>query len=320
MHKSDNPIIFHIPRFLEYCEIEKGLSPTTTRNYHNFLKTFKYWLEEQKLEGLKPHELTPEHIWDYRVFLSRKQDSKGNYTKKTTQNYYLIALRNLLTYFAEKDIVSLPSEKIKLPKLTDRDKAIKFLKFDQVEKLMAMPDISDLGGLRDRAMLEVLFSTGMRVSELTSLNVRSFNVEALKKGNFNDQELTITGKGGSTRTIYFSDRALEWLAKYLKTRQDMYKPLFINYKKDDEDNEHRLTPRSVERAMRKYAAMAGLPVEATPHTLRHSFATDLLQQGADMRSVQELLGHKNIVTTQIYTHVTNPHLRDIHKKFHSGKK
>lgn len=320
MHKSDNPIAFHIPRFLEYCEIEKGLSPTTTRNYDNFLKTFRHWLEEQKLTTLKPHELTTEHIWDYRVFLSRKQDSKGNYTKKTTQNYYLIALRNLLTYFAEKDIVSLPSEKIKLPKLTDKDKAIKFLKFDQVEKLMAMPDISDLSGLRDRAMLEILFSTGMRVSELTSLNIRSFNVEALKKGNFSDQELTITGKGGSTRTIYFSDRAFTWLAQYLKTRQDMYKPLFINYKKDDEDNEHRLTPRSVERAMRKYATMAGLPVEATPHTLRHSFATDLLQQGADMRSVQELLGHKNIVTTQIYTHVTNPHLRDIHKKFHSGKR
>lgn len=319
MHKSSQPIAFHIPTFLEYCEIEKGLSPTSTRNYDNFLRTFTKWLQEVKLASLKPHELTPEHIWNYRVYLSRKKDKHGNYTKKTTQNYYLIALRNLLNYFTEKDIISLPSEKIKLPKLTDKDKAIKFLKFDQVEKLMNMPDVTDTSGLRDRAILEVLFSTGMRVSELTSLNIRSFNVEALKKGNFSDQELTITGKGGSTRTVYFSNRALKWLAQYLKTRKDMCNPLFINYKKDDEENDHRLTPRSVERAMRKYATMAGLPVEATPHTLRHSFATDLLQQGADMRSVQELLGHKNIVTTQIYTHVTNPHLRDIHKKFHSGK-
>ena len=320
MHKSDNPITFHIPHFLEYCEIEKGLSPTTTRNYDNFLKMFKRWLEEKNIAGLKPHELTPEHIWDYRVHLSRKQDTKGRYTNKTTQNYYLIALRNLLTYFAEKDIVSLPADKIKLPKLTDKDKAIKFLNFDQVEKLMKMPDLSKPEGLRDRAILETLFSTGMRVSELTALNLRSFDVQNIIKGKITEQELTISGKGGSTRTIYFSSRSLEWLAQYLKTRKDMMLPLFINYKKDDDDNDHRLTPRSVERLMRKYATMAGLPVEATPHTLRHSFATDLLKQGADMRSVQELLGHKNIVTTQIYTHVTNPHLRDIHKKFHSGKK
>lgn len=320
MHKSDNPITFHIPTFLEYCEIEKGLSPVSTRNYDNFLKNFTKWLGKQKLSALKPHELTPEHIWNYRVYLSRKKDAHGAYSKKTTQNYYLIALRNLLNYFAEKDIVSLPSEKIKLPKLTDKDKSIKFLKFDQVEKLMSMPDVSKPDGLRDRAILEILFSTGTRVSELTSFNIRQFNVQNLIKGKFNDQELTISGKGGSTRTVYFSDRALKWLSEYLKTRKDMWAPLFINYKKSDDENDHRLTPRSVERMMRKYAVMAGLPVEATPHTLRHSFATDLLQQGADMRSVQELLGHKNIVTTQIYTHVTNPHLRDIHKKFHSGKK
>ncbi|OGH91784.1 MAG: hypothetical protein A2534_04640 [Candidatus Magasanikbacteria bacterium RIFOXYD2_FULL_39_9] len=321
MRKSDNPITFHIPTFLEYCEIEKGLSPISTRNYDNFLKIFTNWLKETGLANLKPHELTPEHIWNYRVSLSRKKDKHGNFAKKTTQNYYLIALRNLLNYFAEKDIISLPSEKIKLPKLTDKDKAIKFLKFDQVEKLMNMPDLSRPDGLRDRAILEVLFSTGMRVSELVALNLRNFNVEDLKKGKFNDEELTISGKGGSTRTIYFSERALQWLAQYLKTRKGMQSPLFINYKKGgDEENDNRLTARSVERMMRKYATMAGLPVEATPHTLRHSFATDLLQKGADMRSVQELLGHKNIVTTQIYTHVTNPHLRDIHKKFHSGEK
>ncbi|HSR88962.1 MAG TPA: tyrosine-type recombinase/integrase [Candidatus Udaeobacter sp.] len=319
MQQSNKPIPQHILTFLEYCEVERGLSPVTTRNYNNFLRTFTAWLAESNLSSLKPHELTPEHIWSYRVYLSRKKDSKGKYTKKTTQNYYLIAIRNLLNYFAEKDIISLPSEKIKLPKLTDKDKTIKFLKFEQVEKLMQMPDLSAPEGLRDRAILEILFSTGMRVSELTSLNIRQFNVADLTKGKFTDQELSISGKGGSVRTIYFSNRALTALANYLKTRKDMYAPLFINYKKDEEDNEHRLTQRSVERLVRKYTVMAGLPVEATPHTLRHSFATDLLQQGADMRSVQELLGHKNIVTTQIYTHLTNPHLRDIHKKFHSGK-
>ncbi len=319
MEKSNKPIPQHILTFLEYCEVEKGLSPVSTRNYDNFLKIFTKWLKESKLESLKPHELTPEHIWSYRVYLSRKKDSKGKYTKKTTQNYYLIAVRNLLNYFTEKDIISLPSDKIKLPKLTDKDKAIKFLKFDQVEKLMKMPDTSMPEGLRDRAILEVLFSTGARVSELTSLNITQFNVENLIKGKFEDQELSISGKGGSTRTVYFSNRTLKCLADYLKIRKDMLSPLFINHKKDESDKDHRLTQRSVERLVRKYATMAGLPVEATPHTLRHSFATDLLQQGADMRSVQELLGHKNIVTTQIYTHLTNPHLRDIHKKFHSGK-
>lgn len=319
MQNSNKPITQHILTFLEYCEVEKGLSPVSTRNYDNFLKTFTRWLAESKLSSLKPHELTPEHVWAYRLYLSRKKDSKGQYTKKTTQNYYLIALRNLLNYFAEKDIISLPSDKIKLPKLTDKDKTIKFLKFEQIEKLMKMPDTSTPEGLRDRAILEVLFSTGMRVSELTSLNIRQFNVGDLVKGKFADQELSISGKGGSVRTVYFSNRTLKCLADYLKTRNDMLSPLFINYKKDDTDKEHRLTQRSVERLVRKYTVMAGLPVEATPHTLRHSFATDLLQQGADMRSVQELLGHKNIVTTQIYTHLTNPHLRDIHNKFHSGK-
>lgn len=309
----------HISNFLDYCEVEKGLSPVSTRNYHNFLKMFIGWLETKNLKGLKPHELSPDHIWDYRLYLSRKKDSHGKYNKKTTQNYYLIALRNLLNYFVEKDIVSLPAEKIKLPKLTDKDHAIKFLRFEQVEKLLLMPDTSNNDGLRDRAILETLFSTGMRVSELMSLNINQFNVQNLISGKFGDQELSISGKGGSTRTIYFSNRTLEWLAKYLKTRQDMYPPLFINYRNDKKDNEHRLTQRSIERLVKKYAVMAGLPVNATPHTLRHSFATDLLEQGADVRSVQELLGHKNIVTTQIYTHLTNPRLKDIHKRFHSGQ-
>jgi len=321
MQESATPIIKLIPDFLEYCEVEKGLSPITTRNYHNFLRLFVNWLRDNKYDHLKPHQLTAKHIWDYRLYLSRKKDERGAYIKKTTQNYYLIALRNLLSYFMAKDIIALPSEKIKLPKLTDKDKSIKFLKFEQVEKLLAMPDTTTEEGLRDRAILEILFSTGARVSELVSLNIRQFNLNNLIKNKFTDQELSISGKGGSTRTIYFSNRALKWLSAYLKTRKDIYPPLFINYATNDRDenDDHRLTSRSIERIVKKYTNMAGLPVDATPHTLRHSFATDLLGHGADMRSVQELLGHKNIATTQIYTHLTNQHLREVHKKFHSGE-
>lgn len=318
--KSFNiPIIKHIPDFLDYCEVEKGLSPVSTRNYHNFLKVFVTWLKNNNLSDLKPHELTPDHIWDYRLYLSRKQDDKGHYIKKTTQSYYLISVRNLLNYFTEKDITALPAEKIKLPKLTDKDKAIKFLNFEQVEKLLKMPDTTTVIGLRDRAILEVFFSTGMRVSELTSLNINFFDRHNLLTGEFNDLELSINGKGGNTRAVYFSNRSLKWLANYLKTRNDLLSPLFINYQRNQND-EHRLSPRSVECLVKKYTIMAGLPVDATPHTLRHSYATDLLDQGADLRSVQELLGHKNIVTTQIYTHVTNKQLREVHRKFHSGKK
>lgn len=319
MKKSTIPLIKHVSDFLDYCEVEKGLSPVSTRNYHNFLKVFITWLKEHDLSDLKPHELTADHIWDYRLFLSRKRDTRGHYLKKSTQSYYLISIRNLLNYFTDKDIIALPSEKIKLPKTNIKDRKIKFLNFEQIKKLLDMPDQSKVSGLRDRAILEALFSTGMRVSELTSLNINQFNKINLLNGKFDDMELGITGKGGNTRPIYFSNRSLSWLAKYLKTRNDLYTPLFINYQRN-KDDEHRLSPRSIEIIVKKYTIMAGLPVDATPHTLRHSYATDLLAQGADLRSVQELLGHKNIVTTQIYTHVTNKKLRDVHKNFHSGKK
>jgi len=322
MKNSKIPLIKHIPDFLEYCEVEKGLSPITTHNYDNFLRTFVIWLKNNDLEGIKPHEINDKHIWNYRLYLSRKQDRKGNYIKKTTQNYYLIALRNLFSFFTLKDVQSLPSDKITLPRLTQKDKKIKFLKWQQVEKLFDMPDITQVSGLRDKAILEALFSTGMRVSELTSLNVSQFDIKKLLSGKFKNLELDISGKGGSLRTIYFSKRCLKWMSKYLKTRQnDMYPPLFIGYSRNiPDESEHRLGIRSVERLVKKYTVMAGLPVDATPHTLRHSYATDLLEQGADLRSVQELLGHKSIMTTQIYTHVTNTKLREVHKKFHSGRK
>lgn len=316
MNKSNISVIKHIPNFLEYIEIEKGLSTVSVKNYHNFLLVFVTWLKGNNLSDLKPHELTTDHIWDYRLHLSHKKDYKGSLLKKTSQSYYLRSLRALFNYFADKDIICLPAEKIKLPKLTDKDKKIKFLTVEQIEKLLSMPDVSTPGGLRDRAILEVLFSTGMRVSELTSLNIRQFDVNHIDK--INDMELSIAGKGGSVRVIYFSSRAIKWLAMYLKQRNDMLTPLFINYKSNSDTNdEHRLTPRAIESFVRKYTTMAGLPIEATPHTLRHSYATDLLQQGADLRSVQELLGHKDIGTTQIYTHVTNPRLKEVFKKYHS---
>lgn len=318
MQHSKTSIIKHISKFLEYCEVEKGLSSASIRNYQNFLKPFIEWCADHGHTHLKPQQLSPDHIWGYRLYLSRKHDSRGRIIKKTTQSYYLIALRNLLKYFADKDIAALPADKIKLPKLTDKDKAIKFLRFEHVEKLMEMPNINNPQGLRDRAILEILFSTGMRVAEATSLNIKQFDRQGLRRGTLTEYELPISGKGGRTRTIYFSSRALSWLGRYLATRKDLSPALFVHYRADKSVSERRLTTRSVERIIKRYVHMAGLPVDATPHTLRHSFATDLLSQGADLRAVQELLGHKNIVTTQIYTHLTNPELRKAHRRFHRG--
>lgn len=295
MKKSDKAIRDHIFDFLEYCEIKKGMAVNSIKNYDNFLKAFVEWLEKNKLHNLPPHKLSAKHINDYQIFLTEKRDKNDNRIKKTSQNYYLVALRSLMQYFVSNDIGSFDPVKIKLPKLTAHDKAIKILNSGQIKRLFDMPDVSKPDGLRDRAILEALFSTGLRVSELTSLNINQFKSPKM--------DVSISGKGGKVRHINFSKRALGWLFKYIKVRKDMYTPLFINYRKDDNDDEHRLTARSVERLVRKYTTMAGLPVEATPHTLRHSYAADLLKQGVDMHSVQELLGHKNIVNTQIYSNV-----------------
>lgn len=317
MQHSSKPINKLIIDYLEYCEVVKNLSNKTLENYSRFLNKFTEWLSKNNLKNIKPHELNERHIWNYRLFLSR---SLGNHTrqslKKTTQNYYLIALRGLLSYLVEKNINSIPPDKIKLPKLTDRDKQIKFLNLSQIKKLLNKPNLKTTIGLRDRAILESLFSTGLRVKELVSLNIEQFNFEEIKKTQ-SSIELSITGKGGRTRTIYFSQRCLYWLIKYLITRKDKSKALFINYSSPSPEADPRLTSRSIENIVKKYTQMAGLPIEATPHTLRHSYATDLLGKGADLRSVQELLGHKNIVTTQIYTHVTNKKLKKDFDKFHS---
>ena len=314
MKKSEKTIIKHIPDFLDYCEVEKGLSDRTQKDYNQYLKKFVEWLKNTKKEALLPHELTSDDIWAYRLYLSRYTDKKGRPLKKITQNYYLIALRALLSYFAAKDIVSLPADKIALPKDARAEKTVKFLNLDQIEKLLLAPDIKTPQGLRDRAILETLFSTGLRIAELVSLNKEQFANIRDKK----DLELGIIGKGGHPRTVYFSERALSWLKKYLETRKNKEKALFIHYRAR-KDAEARLTNRSIERIVKKYAILAGVPIFTTPHTIRHSYATDLLNQGVDIRTIQEFLGHRSILTTQIYTHVTNKRLRDIHRQFHSGK-
>lgn len=314
MKKKSQSIIRSIPGFLDYCEIEKGLSDNTQKNYQRYLAKFVEWLKSKDLEELKPYELASEHIWDYRLYLSRFQDSKGIPLKKITQTYYLIALRALLSYFTAKDIVSLPADKITLPKDIKREKTVKFLNLEQIKRLLDMPDTNNIIGLRDKAILESFFSTGLRIAELVSLNLEQFDNIKDKK----DLEIGIVGKGGKPRTVYFSERALKWLIKYITTRKDGLKPLFINYR-SRKDAQARLTSRSIERIVKKYTVLAGIPIFTTPHTLRHSYATDLLSQGVDLRTIQEFLGHRNIATTQIYTHVTNKRLRDVHRKFHSLK-
>lgn len=319
MNKSNKPIIDHIIPFLEYSDVEKGLSQKTIKNYDNFLRKFTDWLHHTNNAALKPHQLTDKHVWDYRLYLSRTINAiKKVNLEKSTQSYYLIALRGLLDYFSHIDIQSLSSEKISLPK-DRKEKKIKFLNALQIEKLLLAPDTTTIQGLRDRAIVETLFSTGLRVAELVSLNRSQINETGVLSGKIKDLEVPITGKGDRTRVVFFSSRAVGWIIKYLNKRNDFDPALFVHIKSRKSVSSMRLTPFSIERIVKKYAKITGLDVLATPHTIRHTFATDLLNQGLDLRTIQELLGHKNIATTQIYTHVTNKKLRDIHRKFHSGK-
>ena len=303
----------HINDFLEYLEIEKGCSKLTIRDYRHYLETFAKWhttsLPDQSLEKLSLSD-----VRKFRVYLANRVDNKGQMLKKVTQNYYVIALRSMLRFMIKNDIPTLEPSKIDLPKTESR--SLKFLEREQVERLVTMPDTTKEDGTRDRAILELLFSTGLRVSELVGLNHEQINIER--------REFGVVGKGGRARVVFISDRAAEWVARYVAMRVDVFKPLFIRYsgaviEADDGEN-MRLTARSIERIVKRYVLEARLPVDATVHTMRHSFATDLLTNGADLRSVQEMLGHKNIATTQIYTHVTNKQLRDVHKAFHSGNK
>lgn len=310
MRKSNQPLPYHIPDFLDWLEIEKGLSPKSQENYHSFLKKFLIWLAKNKLEKIKPHQLTPEHLWRYRLFLSRQTvGKKKEPLKRSTQNHYLIALRSLLTYFTQKDILALPPEKVSLPKEKEKE-IVRFLTLEQIERLLASPDPSSKVGLRDRAILETFFSTGLRVAELVNLDREQIRIRPTTK----TLEISITGKGGHPRTVYFSERAILALRDYLTSRNDKTKALFINY--HGRKPLTRLSIKGMERIVKKYAVAEGLPVDTSCHTLRHSFASDLLRKGVDLRIIQEFLGHRNIATTQRYAHVTKPHLKEIHRKFH----
>ncbi len=295
--------------FLEYLQVERGSSPLTIRNYKHYLSRFLIWMDSQGIrEDLK--DINAEIVRSFRVFLSNLPGEHGNQMTRRTQGYHVIALRSFLKWLIKNDFAVMAPDKIDLPKVEERQ--VKFLSGEQVDRLLNAPSLSTIQGKRDKAILEVLFSTGLRVSELTKLDRDKINMDR--------REFGIIGKGGKARVVFLSSRAADWLIKYLNERPDRFKPLFIRHKGRIDpvmpDDKMRLTPRSVQRLIKKYSHKIKLPVEVTPHVMRHSFATDLLMAGADIRSVQEMLGHKNISTTQIYTHVTNKQLRDIHSAFH----
>jgi len=302
-----------IEEFLEYLEIEKNCSPLTLRNYKHYLNRFSDWLKDN-FTKIDLSSIGLEVIKKYRVFLSRFIAKNGSPLSRITQSYHVIALRAFLRFLTKNDYRTISPEKIELPKAESR--SLKFLTTEQVERLLAQPEISKPQGLRDKAILETLFSTGLRVSELVSLNRDQIDLER--------REFSVIGKGRRLRVVFLSKSAAEWLKKYLDLRTDSWPPLFIRMVNKPEivqdGKKLRLTARSIQRIVKKYVKKAKLSVDATVHTLRHSFATDLLMAGADIRSVQELLGHKNISTTQIYTHVTNRQLRDVHEAFHGKGK
>lgn len=296
--------------FLEHLEVERNVSRLTIRNYSHYIRRFMDWFAEHGHTDLT--ELDLDVIRGYRVFLARYQDDQGRTLSKTTQSYHIIALRSWLKYLIKRDVPVIHPEKIDLPKAESH--SMKFLNTEQVERLLTQPDLSSKTGLRDRALLEVLFSTGLRVSELVSLNR-----DQIDTGR---NEFGVIGKGRRPRVVFLSDRAADWVERWLATREDNWRPVFIRLARNKPDlladgEEMRLTSRSVQRTVDSYCRKAKLAVKISPHGIRHSFATDLLANGAGLRDVQEMLGHKNIATTQIYTHVTKPQLKKIHGKFHT---
>lgn len=304
-----------ITDYLEYCEIEKNLAQSTIRMYDFYLNDFLAWAKKYlDKETVNHKDLDSEIIRKYRLYLNRRKSTKApDGYKRSTQKTFMVAIRAFLKYLlVEKDLDVISPDQIILGK--EGDRVPKVLNEEQLERLFSVQDMSKISGLRDRAILETLFSTGLRVSELVGLDVEDID---LKTGEF-----TVIGKGRKARTVYLSSSARKWLRRYLQTRQDEFIPLFLRYsgksmdENDPEGESLRLSARSVQRMVKKYGTRAGLAVDATPHTLRHTFATGLLQEGADLRSVQELLGHSDVSTTQIYTHVTNARLQDVHKKFH----
>lgn len=301
-----------VDQYLTYLKLEKNYSEKTLESYSHYLNRFLEWAEIGS-----PKQISPTLVRDFQIKLYDYKNEHGRKLNTRTRNYHLIALRSFLRYLIiECDLDVMPPEKINLAKLEDRE--IKFLSAEQLERLLRAPNRSSQLGKRDRALLEFLFSTGLRVSELVSIDRNQLN---LKTG-----ELSVVGKGGKARLVFISDRAKETLKIYLAARGDAYKPLFIRFRgprvdpAEVNDDSFRLSVRSIERLVGKYILRAGITVDATPHTLRHSFATDLLRGGADLREVQEMLGHANVATTQIYTHVTNERLHEVYRRAHSGNR
>ena len=289
--------------FLEYLEIEKGRGLKTVENYDRYLIRF---LKQSGVD--RPADITENVVRDYRLWLNRQNNKQkvGGTLKKNTQNYHLIALRAFLKYLIRRKVVSLAPDSIELAKTPARN--LDLVTSTELERLLSSPDVKELKGLRDRAILELFFSTGLRVSELCGLNQDSIDLTR--------DEFSVRGKGEKVRVVFLSSAAKDSMRAYLKGRKDMEEALFVGLSHINKNNE-RLTPRSIERLVRYYATKAGISKKMTPHVLRHSFATDLLQNGADIRSVQMMLGHSSVSTTQIYTHVTDKHLKEIHKSFHA---
>lgn len=294
--------------FLEYLEIEQNRSQKTIANYDHYLTRLVDFAGD-----IEVADIDSELIRKWRLWLNRLGTNISDELQKTTQNYHLIALRSFLKFCAKRNIPAMTADKIELART--KRKQVTFLNEDEVQRLFEQTDTSTLPGLRDRAILELLFSSGLRVSELVGLDRDHINLKR--------REFMVRGKGQKDRPIFISQEAAKWLEQYLNKREDTTKPLFVRYSGrktvDLSGNFHRLTARSIQRMVSRYALLAGITKHVSPHTLRHSFATDLLMNGADLRSVQAMLGHSNISTTQIYTHVTDPHLKSVHERFHNKR-
>ncbi len=292
--------------YIEHLEVEGGRSAHTAENYTLYLERFIEFTDDIIVD-----KITPEIMRKYRLWLSRYKNNNGDELSTITQSYHLIALRGFLTYLSKRNIASLSPEKIELPKVSR--KQVTFLHYDEVERLIDQIDTNDETGLRDRAIVELLFSSGLRVSELVNLDRDHINTTR--------REFTVRGKGQKDRPVFISESASSNVQAYLQSRIDNLPPLFVSYSHNNEATNsgdyRRLGARSIQRIISKYARLAGITKHVSPHTMRHSFATDLLMNGADIRSVQVMLGHSSIITTQVYTHVTDKHLREVHEKFHS---
>lgn len=292
--------------YIEHLEVEGGRSAKTAENYKLYLERFVEFTDDIVVENIKS-----ETIRKYRLWLNRFKNNSDDELATITQSYHLIALRGFLGYLSKRDIPSLSPEKIELPKVSR--KQVTFLHFDEIERLLAQIPLDSEQGLRDRAIIELLFSSGLRVSELVNLNRDHVNTKR--------REFMVRGKGQKDRPVFIGEAAAERVNEYLGARHDSLPPLFLNYARNHtattSGDYRRLTSRSVQRMIKQYARLAGITKHVSPHTMRHSFATDLLMNGADLRSVQSMLGHSNISTTQVYTHVTDEHLREVFEKFHS---